>query len=352
MTPLIVTLALFLDAVCGAAHPAITPAAQLVERQNLDIGTIWSPSVVGTSISYGDFGYDGSQTVISTISFWNWCSVGRTGCRIGTSCESGTIYYSGSQQVCPTTASRCGTEYLFSTTGARSGLTRPACYGPSATTLSNTYFIVSPTAGADITSPTPRPDITSSTPTSSYSSSSSTSSSPAASSPTPPSPSPSTPIGAIVGGVVGGLAVIAIAVTAIFFLYQRRRKQAAAAAPPIEVGQHHFPNSQPLPTTTTYENKHASVVSQYPQTPGSPPPMYQNQAGQKWNAYPMYEDGQISGVPANAAAAPQPGGVGMIGASPQPQAQYGSPNLAAFEMPGSPGHVESSVGAAEMGRRN
>jgi hypothetical protein len=51
MTPLIVTLALFLDAVYGAAHPAITSAAQLVERQNLGIGTIWSPSLVGTDIS-------------------------------------------------------------------------------------------------------------------------------------------------------------------------------------------------------------------------------------------------------------------------------------------------------------
>jgi hypothetical protein len=51
MAPLIVILALLLDAVHGAAHPAITPAAQLIERQNLGIGTIWSPSVVGTDIT-------------------------------------------------------------------------------------------------------------------------------------------------------------------------------------------------------------------------------------------------------------------------------------------------------------
>lgn len=50
MTPLIVTLALFLDAVYGAAHPAITPAAQLNERQN-HITLIWTPSVSGPAAS-------------------------------------------------------------------------------------------------------------------------------------------------------------------------------------------------------------------------------------------------------------------------------------------------------------
>jgi hypothetical protein len=50
MAYLIVTLALFLDAVHGAAHPAITPPAQFVERQNLRIGLLWSPSVAGTDV--------------------------------------------------------------------------------------------------------------------------------------------------------------------------------------------------------------------------------------------------------------------------------------------------------------
>lgn len=82
--------------------------------------------------------------------------------------------------------------------------------------------------------------------------------------------------------------------------------------------------------------------------------MYQNQAGQNWNAYPMYGGVQVSEVPANAAAAAasQPGGVGMMESSPQPQAQYGSPNPATFEMPGSTGHVEPRAGAVEMGARN
>jgi hypothetical protein len=80
--------------------------------------------------------------------------------------------------------------------------------------------------------------------------------------------------------------------------------------------------------------------------------MYQNQAGLNWNAYQMHEGMQISEVPGNAAAAPQPGVVGMMGPSPQPHAQYGSPNPATFEMPGSTGHVEPRAGAVEMGSRN
>jgi hypothetical protein len=82
--------------------------------------------------------------------------------------------------------------------------------------------------------------------------------------------------------------------------------------------------------------------------------VYQNQAGQNWNAYAyaVPEGVQVSEVPANAAPAHQPGGVGLKGASPQPQAQYGSPNPATFEMPGSTRHVEPRAGPVEIGERN
>lgn len=66
----------------------------------------------------------------------------------------------------------------------------------------------------------------------------------------------------------------------------------------------------------------------------------------------MHEGVQVSEVPANAAAETQSGGVGMMGVSPQPQAQYGSPNPATFEMPMITGHVEPRAGAVEMGGRN
>jgi hypothetical protein len=71
-----------------------------------------------------------------------------------------------------------------------------------------------------------------STPTSSSSTTSPTTST--SSSPTPTShPKKSTPIGAIVGGVVGGVAVIAIALIAIFLILRRRKNKT-----PVQSGGH------------------------------------------------------------------------------------------------------------------
>ncbi|PMD53035.1 uncharacterized protein K444DRAFT_668614 [Hyaloscypha bicolor E] len=51
MTPLILILIHCLVAVDGAAYPAPTPAARLEERQVFGISTVWSPTVVGTTVS-------------------------------------------------------------------------------------------------------------------------------------------------------------------------------------------------------------------------------------------------------------------------------------------------------------
>jgi hypothetical protein len=50
MTPLILILIHCLVAVDGAAYPAPTPAARLEERQVFGISTVWSPTVVGTTV--------------------------------------------------------------------------------------------------------------------------------------------------------------------------------------------------------------------------------------------------------------------------------------------------------------
>jgi hypothetical protein len=51
MTPLILILVHCLVGVNGAAYPAPTAAARLEERQVFGISTVWSPTVVGTTVS-------------------------------------------------------------------------------------------------------------------------------------------------------------------------------------------------------------------------------------------------------------------------------------------------------------
>ena len=51
MTPLILMLACFLVAVHGVAYPAPTLAARLEKRQGGNVQTVWSPTVIGTSVS-------------------------------------------------------------------------------------------------------------------------------------------------------------------------------------------------------------------------------------------------------------------------------------------------------------
>jgi hypothetical protein len=51
MTPLALMLVHFLVAVDGAAYPAPTLAARLENRQGAGVATIWSPFVVGTTVS-------------------------------------------------------------------------------------------------------------------------------------------------------------------------------------------------------------------------------------------------------------------------------------------------------------
>lgn len=86
-------------------------------------------------------------------------------------------------------------------------------------------------------------------------------STPVPSPPPPPSPTParkkSTPIGAIVGGVVGGLAVIAIALVAIFIAMRRKRQ------PPVNQSaehEYHAPNEGQT-------DKHYSAYTSGPTSP-------------------------------------------------------------------------------------
>jgi hypothetical protein len=51
MTTLILILVYFLVAIDGAAYPAPTLAARLDKRQGFDVSTVWSPYVVGTTVS-------------------------------------------------------------------------------------------------------------------------------------------------------------------------------------------------------------------------------------------------------------------------------------------------------------
>jgi hypothetical protein len=51
MTPLILMLVYFLVAVDGAAYPAPTLAARLDKRQAFDVAVVWSPFVIGTTVS-------------------------------------------------------------------------------------------------------------------------------------------------------------------------------------------------------------------------------------------------------------------------------------------------------------
>jgi hypothetical protein len=51
MTPLTLMLVHFLVAVDGAAYPAPTLAAHLDKRQGFDVATIWSPVIIGTTVS-------------------------------------------------------------------------------------------------------------------------------------------------------------------------------------------------------------------------------------------------------------------------------------------------------------
>jgi hypothetical protein len=102
----------FLDAVHGAAHPAPTPAARLEDRQASDTATLWIPVTNNSQVScryrceaHGAFAdivvidsvytYSESYIAITSGSFWDWCSTGPD-CVLGTSCQSGTLYYPGS----------------------------------------------------------------------------------------------------------------------------------------------------------------------------------------------------------------------------------------------------------------
>ena len=51
MTLLILMLVYFLVAVDGAAYPAPTLAARLDKRQGFSVATVWSPFIVGTTVS-------------------------------------------------------------------------------------------------------------------------------------------------------------------------------------------------------------------------------------------------------------------------------------------------------------
>jgi hypothetical protein len=51
MTPLTLMLVHFLVAVDGAAYPTPTLAARLDNSQGIDIAIVWSPFVVGTTVS-------------------------------------------------------------------------------------------------------------------------------------------------------------------------------------------------------------------------------------------------------------------------------------------------------------
>jgi hypothetical protein len=51
MISLILILVYFLVAVYGAAYPAPTLAARLNKRQGFGVTTVWSPFVVGTTVS-------------------------------------------------------------------------------------------------------------------------------------------------------------------------------------------------------------------------------------------------------------------------------------------------------------
>ncbi|PMD32365.1 hypothetical protein L207DRAFT_590656 [Hyaloscypha variabilis F] len=226
MTPLALMLVHFLVAVDGAAYPAPTLAARLENRQGVGVATIWSPFVVGTTVSYGSFEWS-SATVTTLGNNWNWCTVGFLDCVVMTTCEFGTIFYPGASFVCPSTAASCGTEYLYSTLGANLDFTRFACYGTTGENT-KTFLLVSPTSGA-------MPTTTSSTFTSSLPLSTSSTSLPSTTSPTTTPLQTSrplqTPVGAIVGGVVGGLAVLALVALIILLLFRRRNQQPAPIQP-------------------------------------------------------------------------------------------------------------------------
>jgi len=98
MTPLTLMLVHFLVAVDGAAYPAPTLAARLDNSQGIDIAIVWSPFVVGTTVSYGSFGLS-SATVTTSGNNWNWCSAGFLDCFVMTTCEFGTIFYPGASYV-------------------------------------------------------------------------------------------------------------------------------------------------------------------------------------------------------------------------------------------------------------
>ncbi|KAH8768704.1 hypothetical protein F5882DRAFT_465997 [Hyaloscypha sp. PMI_1271] len=73
MTPLILIFIHCLVAVDGAAYPAPTLAARLEERQAFGISTVWSPSVVGTTVaSLGliQFACFGATDLVNPLTFF------------------------------------------------------------------------------------------------------------------------------------------------------------------------------------------------------------------------------------------------------------------------------------------
>jgi hypothetical protein len=48
---LVLTFTALLNLLCATAHPNVTPTPSLEKRQYLGASTVWSPFIVGTSIS-------------------------------------------------------------------------------------------------------------------------------------------------------------------------------------------------------------------------------------------------------------------------------------------------------------
>ncbi|KAF2279004.1 uncharacterized protein EI97DRAFT_465354 [Westerdykella ornata] len=261
-----------MGAVAGAVvAPFPTPAAKLHERQDGSVAPLPVPTGLGTDpaasskltrtfayfsggqtegvVLWAPFTYrPDDYTFTSSGQFWRGCSktyyqtVGTsvsadTECPLFTTCSDGWLKWSTKSVFCVQAGSSCYTDLLYETYGATDALSWLYCNTASTDVV--TAYRTQPPANVPATTTNPSTSINS--PSSTQTGPTSTTSTTSTSTP-PPEPKPKNNAGIIAGSVVGGVAVIALAAVAIFYILRRGRNTnagdasaagaAAAAAPP------------------------------------------------------------------------------------------------------------------------
>ncbi|KAF2662348.1 hypothetical protein K491DRAFT_686235 [Lophiostoma macrostomum CBS 122681] len=236
----------------GSLQAAVlTPRAQVVPRQasstSYAVSTLGysSVNVESESTTWGAYSYyiDYMWT-ITTDSYFGFCSSytpydysassyesGTDTCYLYTTCSEGILYGPSSySNDCVDSGYKCGTWQLYESWGASDAQQYLFCaYTTENTTTS--LFVEKP--GARVTEPASSSAITtsSSTPTTTSATPASTSSAPPATSAAGGGGGSSSNTGVIAGSVVGGVAVLAIAGVAIFWIMRRSRNNHHTGAP-------------------------------------------------------------------------------------------------------------------------